>query len=750
MVMIVKRYLVKKGKLLLACYWLVSLFLLHSGNLAANSNSYQLDEISQLNQQQIKDKNWQQIVANPSNKEQFFIINGTGQLYLLEDTIAAKAILDLTSVRSVRSESTEQNDNAVIKLTAMALHPSFSLRDQAGYGTFYTAHLEPINKKSKTKRLQERSADLALEFDAVITEWQFNSVNHQHVDLSTKREVLRIAVPDESFTIAQLSFNPAVKSWNDNFGLLYISLSGDKKWQKPLYSGVILRINPTKFGLRSFTVPSDNPFLKDSQIKDAIYLLGGQGIQQFIWPDKHSEQILLVHQYNQQNLLSLTAGRDDWRIKVPKKILYQSDEVIDDLLMYRGRKLPYLRNKLLLLKHDDQNWSMESLVFKGSLSARNNEANTPQVEWQFTQQQLPANSQASFSVNLSAEILLLDNNENLLYHLSQNNLDLISDSEEQIPEEASSGNSFLAMFILAIIGGAFYYLVKRNKFSAKTLVRQQYAHLELSESKQQIGLYRRHKSSAEIIIDLADIVSSEVQLNESCINFINHDVGHGFSDDKEQDLRAIFTKEHVDKMIDGKIRQISVQLTDKQKHNYVVCLYMRKGSNRITKKSYAKVIDELIDWCWLIGKQINAGQTSERKVKAVAESAESAAQMAAQQKKAAPLHNQAAAIRPATHKTLVEPAEQSKTQAKPTFNPNPKAKVIVANATEQVANKVVAKPKAPQTSAAIVAKHTNSTIDTELVNALEKLVALKQQGFLTTDEFAQAKAKLLKNLFDKS
>jgi hypothetical protein len=32
------------------------------------------------------------------------------------------------------------------------------------------------------------------------------------------------------------------------------------------------------------------------------------------------------------------------------------------------------------------------------------------------------------------------------------------------------------------------------------------------------------------------------------------------------------------------------------------------------------------------------------------------------------------------------------------------------------------------------------------VHALDKLVTLKQQGFLSAEEFSQAKAKLLKNL----
>jgi len=40
-------------------------------------------------------------------------------------------------------------------------------------------------------------------------------------------------------------------------------------------------------------------------------------------------------------------------------------------------------------------------------------------------------------------------------------------------------------------------------------------------------------------------------------------------------------------------------------------------------------------------------------------------------------------------------------------------------------------------------------MDTDLVNALEKLVNLQQQGFLTMDEFSKAKEKLLKTLLAK-
>jgi hypothetical protein len=279
---------------------------------------------------------------------------------------------------------------------------------------------------------------------------------------------------------------------------------------------------------------------------------------------------------------------------------------------------------------------------------------------------------------------------------------------------------FIALFILL------------TAFSAKTLVRQQYARIELSESKQQVHLYRRHESEAEATIDLVDIVSSEVQLNNGSLNLINCDEGYGFDHHKEQDLRTVFTKEHVHKMVDGRVRQISLHLVAKQKQNFVICLYMRKGSDRITKKNYFTVVDNLIDWCWLISGQLNPVETEKREVSSIEKPVGAEQEYVDVEKHAAPLHDQAEAIRATTHKAPVQ------------------ASINETHATNsQIETKVATKEASTQYSHERENKNADSAIDTELVNALEKLVSLKQQGFLTLEEFDQAKAKLLKNLFDK-
>ena len=60
--------------------------------------------------------------------------------------------------------------------------------------------------------------------------------------------------------------------------------------------------------------------------------------------------------------------------------------------------------------------------------------------------------------------------------------------------------------------------------------------------------------------------------------------------------------------------------------------------------------------------------------------------------------------------------------------------------------RVVCEANARNDNESIEESINTGLIDTELVNALEKLVRLKQQGFLSSEEFSQAKAKLLKNL----
>ena len=627
---------------------LISSLSLLSVNAFAANNNYQLQEVMQLEHSQNEASKWLQLAVHPTNTNQYFIINKAGQMYFVDEMAELRQVLSL-----------QGNDDAItssVKLTAMALHPNFALRDQLGYGTFYTAHIENLDKNVATKRIQERDNGLPLTFDAVITEWQFYSSKYQKVNLSTKREVLRVGVPDESIKIKQMSFNPYAKSWNEGFGLLYIALNGQPKWQKPLYSGAILRIHPAKFGLRSFTVPTNNPYVEKSEIADEIYLFNGQDIKHFIWPNKGSEDILLSHLYNNKPALSLTNMNNDLRNSDATNIIYQGDNIVEGVILYRGGELSGLRNHLLILtKEKNQNWLIESLNLASSVNSTDTENKKPVQEWQFTVEQLPYDSDITVINNRDGEVLIIDKTLGNISQVFKAIVSTESPVEQEVisVETESEGRSrfYILLFILLTAIGSILYLLKRNKISAKAIVRKQFAQLELSESKQQIGLYHRHQKAVDTIINIIDIVSFEVKLNGDTVNSISREVDGGFNDDKEQDLRVTLNKEKIDKMIDDKIRQVNLSFTDIHTKNYVVCLYMRKGSDRVTKKAYSAVIDDLIDWCWLIATTLNPDDTGMRKKKS-AISPTQRKNIVDQKSHTASLHEQAASNRLSAYKNI--------------------------------------------------------------------------------------------------
>ena len=304
------------------------------------------------------DKNqWIQLFEQPGNSQHYYLANKKGKIYQLEqDNPENTALLvDITLISA---------EKPILQLDAFTLHPNFSRRDQAGFQTFYTAHVEKSSNNSKTKRLHESKLPIPLTFDAVIIEWQLNAA--KQIEAEKQREVMRIAIASPESGISQLSFNPYSKSWQDDFSQLYISLSASPEMKRyPLYSGTILRIFPQASTTGSYSVPHSNPYYANKHINKAIYLFGAGQIQQFIWPDRYSNELLISHQYSRQKTteqrLSYSNGGDDWREKVSN--VFNSNNMLfaNNLLVYRGQNAPALRNKLLFLTKNQQQWQLNSL-----------------------------------------------------------------------------------------------------------------------------------------------------------------------------------------------------------------------------------------------------------------------------------------------------------------------------------------------------------------------------------------------------
>jgi hypothetical protein len=413
-------------------------------------------------------------------------------------------------------------------------------------------------------------------------------------------------------------------------------------------------------------------------------------------------------------------------------IIYQGEGIVEGVMLYRGGELPALRNHVLILtKAKNQNWFIESLNLASSVNSTDAETIEPKQEWQFTVEQLPYDSDIAVINNSDGEVLIIDktlgNISQVFKAIAYTNLPVEQEVISVETETESSSRFYILLFILLTAIGSILFLLKRNKISAKSIVRKQFAQLELSESKQQIGLYHRHQKAVDTIINIIDIASFEVKLNEETVNSISREVDGGFNDDKEQDLRVTLNKEKTDKMIDDKIRQVTLSFTDIHTKNYVVCIYMRKGSNRVTKKAYSAVIDDLIDWCWLIATILNPDDTGIRKKKSVIPHRQKK-NIVDQKSHTASLHEQTASNRLSTYK-------------------NKQAHDISDDDVKE--NSDTPEPVALNNSIETVGKvQQNKVVDSVLVNALEKLVELRKQGFLTQEEFTEAKKNVLGSLSD--
>jgi len=341
---------------------------------------------------------------------------------------------------------------------------------------------------------------------------------------------------------------------------------------------------------------------------------------------------------------------------------------------------------------------------------------SPKIEWQLTQQAL-LTSQLSLYRDNRGELLFFNEDSGAIYQLFQQD-EILSSKDPQ--QSTFSAITFIFVIILCLLTGYIFYQVKIQHKSAKSLVRKRFSSLELTEDKLALNLFRRHNHEPEKVITLASIKQCQLLLGDLVITTINTTLGHGFTEQQELDIREIFHTEQIDKMVDGKVRRISLVLNTRAKDSHIICLYLRKGSDRITKNSYFEVVDEAIDWCWLIAEYINSGHTGTRILKPKI----SALEIAQSEHKShddTPLHTQAAIIRPATHPT----ANVEKIEHLPTETHS-----ATQNKIDNPLNTKIAAIK----------------VETDLVNAIEKLGKLQQQGFLSVDEFSQAKAKLLENL----
>jgi len=284
-------------------------------------------------------------------------------------------------------------------------------------------------------------------------------------------------------------------------------------------------------------------------------------------------------------------------------------------------------------------------------------------------------------------------------------------TDENIMAFLHTNQGMLWGILITLIIGLILLQRGKHLYEIKKILNAKFASFTIDETHQKICLYQRHDKNIAVKLPIKNLIKSDIFLNDKSITSINAIDGLGFSATQEQALMFQFSTESRDKMLEDKKRKIEMVLIDDKYRQYNICLYFRKGDQRYTRTKYDDVIAQLVEWSWLVALAITPEQTTARIVKT-------------------PRHIQS------------NQKKQQKTTVSTQVTPSQ-----VDNIKKQSASaKHVNNEEKSINSQVTAAENNKSAQDIELINTLDKLTKLKQQGYLSDVEFSVAKAKILQNL----
>lgn len=660
-------------------------------------NKLKLSVIADLSAVKLNNDEWLTVSPIVSTSSEYLLATKQGKIYTLKDsTIAAEPLLDLTK---------KIKDSNLITLTAMAVDPSFHYRDRNGYNTIYTAHIEE-NNSHQDKNAPNRGLDKNLPYDAVIIRWQLSKTLNQPIAVAYQHEVIRIAIHQPYEAFKQLSFNPYTEPWHEDFGLLYVLLSkaeNEKVAKQAIYSGTILRIRPERFGLQSYTIPDNNPFIKQADIRNEIITIAGGNVQNFDWIKKGQNTLLMQIAGAEENFFIQARLGDDLRQSTSAELensLPSKHSNHNTAIIYHGRALQNLWGKVLQLNKIKNNWQLQALSLEPITTAQ-----TLPTFSSYNLANIATSKKLSLYKHSDNELLVLTHDQQLLYTIKADleNASVTTPKTAIADDDTENSSAILIIFVLIIgVAGSIWYIKLMAK-KKQHFLHSQWANFDINTTNETLSLYKRHSQTAEQKLELSTIIRSELLLNDQVISIISNNTEHGFSNELEDQVLAVFAKEHRLKMINEKQRKIQLRLIDDNEVSFLICLYYRVGNIRHTKLKYNKVLTKVIDWNWLFAGYINPQHSSKRKIRV---------------------------------KSKIAPSVDKKYSAQVTKAVQVPSKTINnSGLSPEIENEALASTD-----------HSATSQDTKLVMALDKLVAMKKQGFLSDDEFNIAKTKIINDL----
>ena len=677
-------------------------------------------------QKATKTRQWQHLV---SQEEKLYLSDELGNLHLVdvasqEQTNLVNNQAELSQHRPLQSEplqpralqtrplSVKKHFPKLIRLDTFALHPNFANEEKQGHLTLYTSHLEALNNHSKTKRIvdlamlnnisfEQAVAEKVFNYELVIAEWRLKNDSSLALAKQGMREVLRIPVPSKEDKVVGLAFNRYVKPWQVNYGLLFVALADNAQYaNNALFSGAILRVKPDKFGFHSYSVPASNPFLANSELNNELMLYGVANIQHFGWLKNNESAVVIHYQQKDSADLALVDFASNFAESSTPLLLFSSTE---DQLLNMALPAPQAittLGKQLFVLEKKSTWLISSIS-----------QNPPHQRvpiWQFTFEQISPLAQLGLHVSDNGQLLLFNKSSGLINRLQVNKpaLNSTATTKQQAatspsPYLVSSKMKIIVVWFLwvAVIGLIIFCYKLIFKQRKREHLYHSFARLTLNKKQNKISFYKRHQNQACKTIPVERVKEIQVLLNEQPLLSIS--AGHYFSQQQEQELRLTCSREKQVKMIHQRLRCLQLVLTDVDDHQVPVCVYFREGYQRLTKENYTQIVDLIVEWLWFFSRYLNPELSAE------AESAEAVSNI-----------------------NLL--AQDDENVAENSSNINGSS-IRESGASESDATKDEKSEQVEQENIA-------------MITALDKLVKFKQQGFITEQEFVEAKAKILQDI----
>ena len=139
-------------------------------------------------------------------------------------------------------------------------------------------------------------------------------------------------------------------------------------------------------------------------------------------------------------------------------------------------------------------------------------------------------------------------------------------------------------------------MLRRSQATMKSIFRHNFIDYQFNKAKNELILLSANQQKKPPCFSLNSITKSEILLNDKVVLSVDHHRKAASEYQHIKHLKRVFKHELQYKMLADRVRKVQLTLMVTNNKTHSVCLYLRQGDQRHTKKPFNQVIDDVIDW----------------------------------------------------------------------------------------------------------------------------------------------------------